>query len=197
VYARSSTVQHMSALADTLDALARVLDGHGVPWFVFGAQAVSVRGAPRATQDVDVTLDVERPRLRELIRELESEGLRHRFPDIAEELLAEGAVIPLVHASGMEVDLVLAGSGLETLALGRATREAIDGVVVPVAHATDLVVMKVLAGRGKDLEDLRSLIASGDADLDEARDLLGQLERALGQSDLLAMLEEAIHELEG
>ena len=150
----------MSALADTLDALARVLDGHGVPWFVFGAQAVSVRGAPRATQAVDVTLDVERPRLRELIRELESEGLRHRFPDIAEELLAEGAVIPLVHASGMEVDLVLAGSGLETLALGRATRVAIDGVVVPVAHATDLVVMKVLAGRGKDLEDLRSLIAS-------------------------------------
>ena len=197
MYARSSTVQHMSALADTLDALARVLDGHGVPWFVFGAQAVSVRGAPRATQAVDVTLDVERPRLRELIRELESEGLRHRFPDIAEELLAEGAVIPLVHASGMEVDLVLAGSGLETLALGRATRVAIDGVVVPVAHATDLVVMKVLAGRGKDLEDLRSLIASGDADLDEARDLLGQLERALGQSDLLAMLEEAIRELEG
>lgn len=187
----------MSALADTLDALARVLDGHGVPWFVFGAQAVSVRGAPRATQAVDVTLDVERPRLRELIRELESEGLRHRFPDIAEELLAEGAVIPLVHASGMEVDLVLAGSGLETLALGRATRVAIDGVVVPVAHATDLVVMKVLAGRGKDLEDLRSLIASGDADLDEARDLLGQLEFALGQSDLLAMLEEAIRELEG
>ena len=197
MYARSSTVQHMSALADTLDALARVLDGHGVPWFVFGAQAVSVRGAPRATQAVDVTLDVERPRLRELIRELESEGLRHRFPDIAEELLAEGAVIPLVHASGMEVDLVLAGSGLETLALGRATRVAIDGVVVPVAHATDLVVMKVLAGRGKDLDDLRSLIASGDADLDEARDLLGQLERALGQSDLLAMLEEAIRELEG
>lgn len=156
-----------------------------------------MRGAPRATHAVDVTLDVERPRLRELIRELESEGLRHRFPDIAEELLAEGAVIPLVHASGMEVDLVLAGSGLETLALGRATRVAIDGVVVPVAHATDLVVMKVLAGRGKDLEDLRSLIASGDADLDEARDLLGQLERALGQSDLLAMLEEAIRELEG
>lgn len=187
----------MSALADTLGALARVLDGQGVPWFVFGAQAVSVRGAPRATQDVDVTADVERPRLPDVIRALESEGVRHRFPDIAEELLAEGAVIPLVHPSGMEVDLVLAGSGLEALALGRATREAIDGVVVPVAHATDLVVMKVLAGRGKDLEDLRSLLASGDADLDEARDLLGQLERALGQSDLLPLLEQAIQELKG
>ena len=185
----------MSALADTLDALARVLDGQGLPWFVFGAQAVSVRGAPRATQDVDITVEIERPRLRDLIRALESEGLRHRFPDIAEELLADGAVLPLVHATGMEVDLVLARSGLETLALGRATREAIDGVVVPVAHATDLVVMKVLAGRGKDLEDLRALLASGDADVEEARDLLGQLERALGQSDLLPLLEDAIREL--
>ena len=42
----------MSALADTLAALARVLDAHALPWFVFGAQAVAVRGAPRATQDV-------------------------------------------------------------------------------------------------------------------------------------------------
>ena len=66
---------------------------------------------------------------------------------------------------------------------------------MPVAHATDLVVMKVLAGRGKDLEDLRSLLASGDVDLDQARDLLEQLERALGQSDLLPLLDEAIGDI--
>ena len=57
--------------------------------------------------------------------------------------------------------------------------------------------MKVLAGRGKDLDDLRSLLASGDVDQDEARDLLGQLQRALAQSDLLPRLEEAIAELGG
>ena len=62
----------------------------------------------------------------------------------------------------MEVDLVIAGSGFEAIALGRATRMAIDGVEVPVAHATDLVVMKALAGRGKDLDDLRSLLAGGE-----------------------------------
>ena len=61
-----------------------------------------------------------------------------------------------------------------------------------MVHATDLSVMKVLAGRGKDLDDLRSLLASGDVDLAEARNLLGQFEEALGQSDLLPRLEEAI-----
>ena len=187
----------MSAVADTLGVLVRVLDSHRLPWFVFGAQAVAVRGAPRATQDVDVTVQIERSRLRELIDALAAEGLRHRYPDIADELLDRGAVLPLIHSSGMEVDLVLAGSGLEALALARATRVAIEGVEVPVAHATDLVVMKVLAGRGKDLDDLRSLLASGDVDQDEARNLLGQLERALSQSDLLPRLDQAIAELDG
>ena len=187
----------MSALADTLGVLVRVLDSRRLRWFVFGAQAVAVRGAPRATQDIDITVQIERSRLRELIEALATEGLRHRYPDIANELLDRGAVLPLIHTSGMEVDLVLAGSGLESLALSRTTRVAIEGVVVPVAHATDLVVMKVLAGRGKDLDDLRSLLVSGDVDQDEARNLLGQLERALAQSDLLPRLEEAIAELDG
>ena len=190
--ARCSTARPMSAVADTLQALARVLDGQGLPWFVFGAQAVAVRGVPRATQDIDVTVEVERAHLRALVEALESEGLRHRYPDLAGELLARGAVLPLSHSSGMEVDLVLAGSGFEAAALDRATRVAIDGVEVPVAHATDLAVMKVLAGRGKDLDDLRSLLASGEVDLAEARNLLGQFEEALGQSDLLPRLEEAL-----
>jgi len=182
----------MSALGDTLAVLAAVFDERELPWFVFGAQAVAIRGAPRATQDIDVTVEVGRERLPELMRALESRGIHHRYPDIADELLASGKVLPMSHPSGMEVDIVLAGSGLESLAMGRATRVSVEGVEVPVAHATDLVVMKVLAGRGKDLEDVRALLASGDVELEEARDLLGQLEEALGQSDLLPELERAV-----
>ena len=182
----------MSAVAEVLGVLRRVLDAHGLPWFVFGAQAVAVRGAPRATQDIDVTVQVEPGRLPALVEALESEGLRHRYPDIAQELIERGAVVPLRHASGMEVDLVLAGSGLEAIALGRASRVTIDGVEAPVAQATDLAVMKVLAGRGKDLDDLRSLLAGGEVDLSEVRDMLGQLEEALGQSDMIPRLEDAV-----
>lgn len=187
----------MSALGDTLRSLSRVLDARGLGWFVMGAQAVTVRGAPRTTQDIDLTVEVERTRLPALLRALEAEGLRHRHPDIADELLASGAVLPLSHRSGMEVDIVLAGSGLESIALARAARLPIDGVAVPVAQATDLVVMKVLAGRGKDLDDLRALLATGDVDLPEARDLLGQLEQALGQPGLLPALEAALDDIRG
>jgi hypothetical protein len=138
----------MSALGEVLTALKSVFQAHGLRWFVFGAQAVAARAAPRATQDVDVTVDVDGARLAAIVLDLERAGFRHRYPEIAEELLAGGAVLPLVHESGMEVDLVVAASGLEALALSRATTVDVDGVHVPVAHPTDLVVMKTLAGRG-------------------------------------------------
>jgi hypothetical protein len=112
-----------------------------------------------------------------------------------DELLASGSVLPMVHPSGMEVDLVIAGAGLEAIALARATRLIIDGVSVPVAGASDLVVMKVLAGRGKDLDDVRALLASGEVDVDEARNLLEQLQEALPQSDLLPLLQDALDDV--
>ena len=50
----------MSALGDVLRVLARVLDEQGIGWYVFGAQAVAARGAPRATQDVDIMINLPR-----------------------------------------------------------------------------------------------------------------------------------------
>ncbi len=185
----------MSALGDTLAALAHVLDARQLDWYVFGAQAVALRGAPRATQDVDITVAVSQDQLPSLLVALESTGIQQRYPEQFEDLLVAGAVVPLVHSSGMEIDLVVAGSGLEELALQRADWVDVEDTKVLVAHATDLVVMKILAGRGKDLDDVRALLASSDVDIPEATDLLHQLEEALGQSDLVPLLELAVREV--
>lgn len=190
----------MSALAETLRALADVLDAsmreqRSEGWYVFGAQAVAVRGAPRATQDVDVTVVVPASELPVLMTQLESVGLSHRYPDVADKLLASAAVLPLEHTSGMEIDLVVGNSGLERLTLERAERIQVEGVDVPIARATELVVMKILAGRGKDLDDVQALLASGDVDEAEVENLLAQLEDALGQSDLVRAFEDAKREL--
>jgi hypothetical protein len=42
----------MSALGEAIAALKVVLDAHADGWYVFGAQAVTVRAAPRATMDL-------------------------------------------------------------------------------------------------------------------------------------------------
>ena len=183
----------MSAVGDALAALRDVLDGAAVPWFVFGAQAIAVRASPRTTQDLDVTIDASRTPLTVLLPRLEASGIFHRYPELAESLLRASAVVPMIHRpTGMEIDIVIAGSGLEQSVLAAATRVDVDGVSVPVASSTHLAVMKTLAGRGKDLDDLRALIASGTVDVAEARDLLRQLEAALDQSDLLPAFDHAV-----
>ena len=176
----------MSALREVLSALAAVLDQETAGWFLFGAQAVAIRGAPRTTQDVDVTVQLPRKQLPQLAEALRTRGIEHRFPESAAQLIEHAAVLPMIHRStAMEIDIVIAGSGLESLALSRAERLVVAGVSIPVAQATDLVVFKVLAGRGKDLEDAGSLLAAGEVRVPEVQSLLEQLEIALGVSDLV------------
>ena len=184
----------MPSLTDALRALSAAMTVTGARWYVFGAQAVAVRGAPRATQDIDVTIDAAGVDVAALRQALSARGFEDRHPELADELMVSGRVLVLRHESGMDLDLVLAGPGLEQLFLSRATPESLAGVTVPVASATDLVVMKLLSGRGKDLDDVRSVLAGGGVDVDEARSLLEQLEAALGQSDLVPALDAALRD---
>ena len=61
-------------------------------------------------------------------------------------------VLPFVHAAtGMPLDVVLAGSGLEEEFVSRAQIKDIGGARVPVIDLADLLIAKVLAGRPKDI----------------------------------------------
>lgn len=173
------------AAVELLRALAPVLSGRG-RWYLFGAQAVTVFGAPRLSADVDVTLRLEPDVPEELVASLRTAGFTPRIDDL--EFVRRTRVLPFVHdASGMPVDIVLAGSGLEDEFLERARPVDIGGVVVPVISPEDLVIAKLLAGRPKDVEDVRGVLEAQGAslDVDRIERILGLLEEALGQSDLL------------
>jgi hypothetical protein len=175
-----------SPVADLLADLGRAFDALGIPWYLFGAQAAIVYGVARLTADVDVTARVPQHGVGWLDT-IETHGFERRFTDARVALQAR--VIPVVHrATGLPVDIVLAGPGLEEQLLERAVTQDIDGVAVPVIEVSDLVVLKVLAARPKDIEDVATLLHTQGGRIDEARvrAVLGDLEAALGQSDLLA-----------
>jgi hypothetical protein len=97
-------------------------------------------------------------------------------------------VLPFIHrGTGMPLDVVLAGSGLEDEFLERARAAEIGGTTVPLIAPEDLVIAKVLAGRPKDIEDARNLwhVRGRELDADRIRATLQLLEEALSQSDLL------------
>jgi len=84
------------------------------------------------------------------------------------------------------------GPGLETDFLERAIVLNVEGTDVPVMSPEDVVVTKILTGRPKDIEDARSVMMARrhTLDTDRIRALLGMLEQALTQSDLLPAFEK-------
>ena len=173
------------AVVELLRALRPVLAGYG-RWYLFGAQAATILGVPRLSADVDVTLKLDKDNAGDLIEALRAAGFGTRIDD--PEFVRRTRVLPLVHEStGLPLDIVLAGSGLEDEFLARARLVDVGGVEVPVISAEDLVIAKVLAGRPKDIEDARGVVRVQGPTLDSARieRVLGLLEQALGQSDLL------------
>ncbi len=162
------------------------MDECGLQWYVFGAQAAIVWGSPRLSADVDVTAAIKPETLTDYIDAMSSHGFELAIDD--SEFIARTRVLPFVHrTSGMPLDVVLAGPGLEEEFLRRAIRVDVDGTPVPVISPEDLIITKILAGRPKDVEDIRSVIHERRASLDEARirEVLRLLEQALGQCDLL------------
>ena len=142
-----------SPVADLLADLGAALASVQVEWFLFGAQAAIVYGVARLTADVDVTARVP-ARLANLaiIEAMARHGFHARFDDLA--AVEQHRVLPFVHdATGLPVDMVLSGPGLEDEFFARAVLRDVDGVPVRVADVGDLVVMKVLADRPKDIED--------------------------------------------
>lgn len=182
-----------SPFVDLLRALGRAFDAVGAGWYLFGAQAALLYGVARFTADVDVTVHLGSQDPKALVKVLSKAGFEMRVS--GEDFIERTRVLPVLHtATGIPVDIVLAGPGIEELFLGRAEAHEIEGVRVPVARAEDIVVMKVLADRPKDIEDVIAILAAhpDELDLGLVRSTLSLLEEALGQSDLLPVLERAI-----
>ena len=177
------------AAVDILTALVGVLPRWG-PWYLFGAQAVVAYGVPRLSADVDVTLRLTPDSPERFVDDMRVAGFELRVDD--PEFVRRTRVLPFVHvASGMPLDVVLAGSGLEDEFLTRARLLDIGGLRVPTLDPEDLIIAKVLAGRPKDLGDARGLWRARGQEMDAARivSVLRLLEEALGQSDLTPAFE--------
>jgi hypothetical protein len=147
---------------------------------------VIVYGVPRLSADVDITLRLTPDEPDRFAEAMAAAGFQLRVAD--SEFVRRTRVMPFVHVTtGMPLDVVLAGSGLEDEFLARARLLDVGGSKIPTIDPADLIVAKVLAGRPKDIEDARGVWRIYASELDPARieSVLRLLEQALGQSDLL------------
>lgn len=177
------------AALELLAALSPIITGWG-RWYVFGAQAVIAYGVPRLSADVDVTLALVPDAPEQFARDMVAAGFSLRVTD--PEFVRRTRVMPFVHvATGMPLDVVLAGSGLEEEFMSRARPTDVGGTSVPLIDLGDLIIAKVLAGRPKDIDDASGLWRLHRCRLDAGRirHTLLLLEEALGQSDLVSAFD--------
>lgn len=185
-----------SDLDEALAALASIMRAGGIRWYLFGAHAVAVYGVPRLTADIDATIEVPLEDVDELVAMVSEGGFEPRVTDVGAFVLST-RVVPVTHvATGIPVDLVVAGPGLEEEFLSRARDVDVGGVAIPVISPEDLIATKVLAGRPKDLEDVLGIIRDrgSELDLDIARRSLALLDQALDRDDLVRSLDAIVHE---
>ena len=192
-------MSHPPEVTELIATVGDALASLGVRWYVCGAQAVLVWGRPRTSADVDVTVAIDPSAARSFIAHMEAQGFQVRLHD-PEGFVVRTRVVPLLHTStGLPLDVVLAGPGLEQEFLDRAVEVNLgDGVRAPVITAEDLVSGKILAGRPKDLEDVRGILQQqlGRLDLERIRNVLSALEQALSRGDLLPVFEAELRWVE-
>lgn len=139
------------------DAVA-MLESRGLPTALIGGLAVSLRGQPRMTVDVDLVIAADVDDALRLVRDLSATPFMPLF-DGVEEVVSSAFILPLRHrTTGIRVDLAIGMSGFEREAIGRATPITVGAGSVPVVCVEDLLVMKALAGRPQDEADTRGLV---------------------------------------
>jgi len=192
-------VSHPPEVTEVVAALSDALAAWDARWYLFGAQAVLVWGRPRTSADVDVTAAIDLEAVPTFIEHMEAHEFWVRVPN-PEEFVNRTRVLPFLHTpTGLPLDVVLAGPGLEQEFLERAMEVDLGGgVKAPVISAEDLVIGKILAGRTKDVEDVRGIVQQqlGRLDLGRIRTVLAALEEALARADLLPVFEAELQRAE-
>lgn len=178
-------------LTVALSALQAALDDLGVAWAIGGSIASAFYGEPRATNDVDVIVDMTEAQARRLT-ELLGEGF-YADPDTAEEAARYRRSFNVIDTrSFIKIDIFVPAEG--PLGLGQLVRRTYVNVLpglapLPVLGAEDVILQKLrwfrIGGETSERQwrDLVSVLSLVD-DLDQA--YLDAAARGAGLEDLLA-----------
>ena len=193
----------MSRLEGALRDVASALDRLRHSWALVGGLAVSARGEPRFTRDIDLAVAVADDATAEaLVHSLVGSGYRI-LASLDQEQVGRLATVrleaPTEGPAGVVVDLLFASSGIEAEVVRDAeVLEVLPGLRVPVARRGHLLTLKLLSdspGRPQDRVDIVALLREATpADLEEVRQLavlISQRGYARGR-DLLSSLEQYV-----
>ncbi|HEX6095160.1 MAG TPA: nucleotidyl transferase AbiEii/AbiGii toxin family protein [Thermoanaerobaculia bacterium] len=183
--------ESLGRLVLPLSALMRWFRETGIRGVVVGGVAVSLRGKPRLTKDVDVVvLDVD---AEALLKSAHAFDLVPRIDD-AIEFARHTRVLLLRHSpTHIDIDVSLGALPFEEEIVERSELLDAGAVRVRVASAEDLVIMKAVAGRPRDIADIGTLIdATPDLDITRIRRWIREFSSVLEMPEIHENLEKLL-----
>ena len=147
-----------------LTRLSEILNKAQVPYMLTGSYASSVHGTPRASQDIDIVIALDRPQLLALLRLL---------PDTEYYVSEEAALDALVRRSqfnvidfetGGKVDFIIVRNReFSRNEFDRRRLLELDGLQLYFASPEDVLIAKLewakLGGSSRQIEDAAGIIA--------------------------------------
>lgn len=172
-------------IEDVIELQTRLGDA-GVASVVIGGLAVVVWGEPRLTRDVDVKVQLQRDQTSYLLDILRADY--KLLSDDPEQTLQRMGILFIESRAGLRLDLLLADTPFDTLAIDRGSKVEIrPKQVVTVCTPEDLILYKMISTRPRDREDVRGIVRRQSDNLDDTYVLnwLKQFELALDDSTLV------------
>lgn len=165
-----------TGLGKTARLALRALNKSRVPYSVIGAAALAVRGVPRMTRDLDVTVPLDR--LSDALAALATVGLRAGTPTgTADD--PEAMVVCVDPATGVEVDVLGASGEPETRVIAEAPKARCFGVRAPVATAAHLLLLYLYSNQPRHLGDFAALARGRPAAVKAAEATLAGMHREM------------------
>lgn len=180
-----------------MSRIGRVLNDAGLPYMVIGGQAVIHHGEPRATRDIDLTLQISPSEADRVVDLLDACGLSAAVPEPA-DFVRRTHILPCqARAMPVRVDFAFTDSHYETQAIARGEDVDVDGVPVRFATVEDLLIHKLLAWRPVDQQDVHGvLLKNPDADIDYVRRWARAFEAEVAM-DVTGRLDQALRDARG
>lgn len=176
----------VTGLRRTVRRVLAALGDAEVPYCVIGATALAVRGLPRMTRDLDITvlIDDAWP----AIDALRAAGLRATTPTgTADD--PEPMIVFVDPTTDVEVDLLIAAGDPEATAIDQASATPVFGTPAPVATLEVLLLLYLYSNQPRHLGDFATIVQSNLADLAKAERTLVAM-----HPEMLAMWSERVRQ---
>ncbi len=148
----------MNALTQLINTISRYLQQEKIPHALVGGVAVAIWGRPRATEDVDIIVDLKEEQVEAFQAYLQEHGVRLNA-DKARRAIQQGVPFPLYDRWSIHwADARPAVRPIDRHTLERAVFVELAEEKVPIATAEDTVLGKLLAGSSQDHLDAKSIL---------------------------------------